>query len=245
MEKKLISHRGYKQGFLENSRAALEKALKEGLSFETDIRTTNDGVPFLIHDDTIDRLLNGSGLIAAYYADELELFMYKEDKSQKLVSLDEFCKIVKELYKNGLIFIHIKELDAVEPSMKIFQEYGFEDRLRFFAVDKIALKFVHLMKEKYPKYKVGLYLPENSPDFTDDKMKMADFIWADEITFKWIDKKKVDLAHELGKPFYAISPELIPKSIFNKNIEERWKELIDDGVDAICTGKPDDYLKFI
>ena len=57
-----------------------------------------------------------------------------------------------------------------------------------------------------------------------------------------IDENKVNLAHKLNKPFYAISPELISDSIFNKNIQQRWKELLQSGVDGICTDKPNEFL---
>ena len=101
------------------------------------------------------------------------------------------------------------------------------------------------MRVKYSKYKIGLYLPENSANYNEKRFKEADFIWADEITTPWITKEKVDLAHSLGKPFYAISPELITKSIFNSNIEKRWKELLEANVDGICTDLPEKFLEVI
>jgi len=101
------------------------------------------------------------------------------------------------------------------------------------------------MREKYSKYKIGLYLPEDSDNYNEERFKEADFIWADEIAMSWMTKEKVDLAHSLGKPFYAISPELIPSSIFNSNIEKRWKELLEADVDGICTDFPEKFLEFI
>jgi len=58
-------------------------------------------------------------------------------------------------------------------------------------------------------------------------------------------QEKVELAHSLGKPFYAISPELIPESIFNKDVEKRWKELLEMNVDGICTDLPGRLIKFL
>ena len=101
------------------------------------------------------------------------------------------------------------------------------------------------MKEKYSKYKIGLFLPENSINYNEENFKKSDFIWAAEITIPWITKEKVGLAHSLGKPFYAISPELIPESIFNSNIEKRWKELLEMNVDGICTDLPEKLMEFI
>jgi len=245
MEEKLILHRGYKFTYPENSKLSFEMALKENKSFETDIRVSKNSVCFMIHDETLDRLFNGSGKIKEITSDELNNFYYKEDKTQRLCSLKEMCELIKENPGNSLIFIHIKGSEDIDNTIKTLEEYDFLNRIRFFAVDEIEEDFIKIMREKYPKYKVGLYLPENSNNYNEENFKGADFIWADEITIPWITKEKVELAHSLGKPFYAISPELITESIFNENIEKRWKELLEMGVDGICTDFPKKLLGFI
>ena len=99
------------------------------------------------------------------------------------------------------------------------------------------------MREKYPEYKLGLYLPENSNNYDEEHFKEFDFVWADEITIPWITKEKIELSHFFGKPFYAISPELIPESVFNLDIKKRWRELLDANVDGICTDMPEEFLE--
>jgi|TARA_Y100000034_G_scaffold48612_1_gene60094 glycerophosphoryl diester phosphodiesterase len=244
MEKKLILHRGYKFTYPENSKLSFEMALKENKSFETDIRVSKDGVCFMIHDDSLDHLFNGSGKIKEMTSDELNDFHYREDETQKLCSLKEMCELIKENSRDSLIFIHIKESEDIDDVIKVLEEYDFSDKIRFFAVDEIEESFEKIMKEKYSKYKIGLYLPENSDNYNEERFKDADFIWADEINFPWMTKEKVELAHSLGKPFYAISPELIPISIFNSDIEKRWKELLESNVDRICTDLPERFLEF-
>ena len=246
MEEKVISHRGHKGDFIENSKPAFEKALKDNLSFETDIRLSKDKVPLLIHDKTLDRLFNGSGKIKNYNSNELKRFSYKKDFSLNLFTLKGLCELIKKNDNHeNLIFIHIKELDAIPYVMDILQEYNFKNRIRLYAVDEITLDLINIIRKEYPKYKLGLHLPENSPNYTEEKFKLADFIWADEITFKWVGKEKVDLAHKLGKPLYVISPELIPESIFNEDIEKRWGELLDYGIDRIITGKIKKFEMFL
>lgn len=245
MEEKLILHRGYKFTYPENSRLSFENALKDNKSFETDIRTSKDGVCFMIHDDSIDRLFNGSGKVREMDSDELRNFHYKENETQKLCSLEEMCELIKENPGTSLIFIHIKEVQDIGRVIEVLEGFDFEERLRFFAVDEIEEEFKRIMREKYPKYKIGLYLPENSRNYNEEEFKEVNFIWADEINFRWIDSEKVKLAHSFGKPFYAISPELIPESTFNSDIEKRWKELIELGVDGICTDLPERFLDFI
>jgi len=243
MEGKLILHRGYKGKFPENSKISFEKALKENKNFETDIRVSKDGVCYMIHDDILDNLFNGLGKISNFSSEELKGFHYKEDSTQKLCSLKEMCELVKENRGDSLIFIHIKKLKDIENVMQVLKKYDFTSRIRLFAVNEIERDFRKIMKEKCFEYKGGIYLPENSSNYNEKDFQNSDFIWADEKTIKWITKEKVKLAHSLKKPFYAISPELIPESIFNKNIKKRWKELLDANVDGICTDLPDEFQK--
>ena len=229
----------------ENSKLSFEIALKEGKNFETDVRLSEDGICFMIHDYTIDKLFNGIGIIKEMSSKELLKFHYKDDKTQKLCSLKEMCKLIKKNQGDSLIFIHIKELEDIGNVMEELSKYDFNERVRFFAVDEIEEEFRKIMREKYPQYRLGLYLPENSKNYNEEHFKKSDFIWADEITIKWMTKEKVKLAHKLGKPFYAVSPDLIPQSIFNANIENRWQELLDAGVDGICTDLPVEFMRFV
>ncbi len=245
-ERKLILHRGYKGKYPENSFISFEMALKEGKNFETDIRVSKDKVCFMAHDDTIGRILDGAGRVSELLSKEIKSFHYKEDVTQDLCSLKELCTLIeKTKNKNSLVFIHIKKIEDIGPVITEIGKYNLQDRIRVFAVDEIEEDFRRIMKGEYPTFQIGLYLPENSENFNAEKFEQVGFIWVDEITIPWITKEKVELAHSLGKPFYAISPELIPESIFNKDVEKRWKELLEMNVDGICTDLPGRLIKFL
>lgn len=59
----ISAHRGGPSaGFAENGLPALQNTTRNGLALlEIDVRTSADGVLFLLHDDTLDRTTNGSG----------------------------------------------------------------------------------------------------------------------------------------------------------------------------------------
>ncbi len=60
-----IAHRGLHErgaGVIENSRAAFEAAMAQGYAIECDVQLSHDGVPFIFHDDTLDRLTAARGL---------------------------------------------------------------------------------------------------------------------------------------------------------------------------------------
>lgn len=61
-----------------NSLEAINYAYELGFSgVEMDLRLTADGVPILMHDDTIDRTTTGSGPVASFSFVELQQFELK------------------------------------------------------------------------------------------------------------------------------------------------------------------------
>jgi glycerophosphoryl diester phosphodiesterase len=60
-----IAHRGASAWAPENTVAAFDAALEVNCrAIEFDVRLTSDGVPVVIHDETLDRTTNGSGRVA-------------------------------------------------------------------------------------------------------------------------------------------------------------------------------------
>ena len=58
----LIAHRGGAAEAPENMLAAFRYSLSLGIRwFELDVQMSKDGVPVVIHDETLDRTTNGSG----------------------------------------------------------------------------------------------------------------------------------------------------------------------------------------
>lgn len=58
-----IAHRGAGQIAPENTLAAFKRGARHGHTmFECDVKLSADGVPFLLHDSTLDRTTNGHGL---------------------------------------------------------------------------------------------------------------------------------------------------------------------------------------
>jgi glycerophosphoryl diester phosphodiesterase len=59
-----IAHRGLHdraKGIIENSSAAFEAAIAHNYAIECDVQLSSDGIPFIFHDDTFERLTNVSG----------------------------------------------------------------------------------------------------------------------------------------------------------------------------------------
>lgn len=68
----VIAHRGEHLRHPENTIAAFQAAVEAGADFlELDVRTTSDGKLVLMHDESVERMTNGKGLIGNLTFDEI------------------------------------------------------------------------------------------------------------------------------------------------------------------------------
>ena len=107
---KLIGHRGVKDLCPENTLESIIKAFDLGLSFvEIDVKISKDRVPILLHDDTLDRTTNGSGLAIDYDYENIKKldagkFFYKENTNIFVPKLED----ILSLCNNGNLNIELK-----------------------------------------------------------------------------------------------------------------------------------------
>lgn len=96
----LMAHRGSSDELPENTRAAFERALEQGADvLETDIRFTRDDEIILMHDATLERTTNGSGIVANMTLAEIKKFRAQrsfESRAQvgdeEILTLAEFLQ---------------------------------------------------------------------------------------------------------------------------------------------------------
>ncbi len=109
---KLIGHRGVKDLCPENTIESISKAFEIGLTHvEIDVKISKDEVPILLHDDTLDRTTNGSGLAIDYnYNDIKKLdagkFFYKKDTNIFVPKLKDVLNLCNN--NNGNLNIELK-----------------------------------------------------------------------------------------------------------------------------------------
>ena len=103
---KLIGHRGVKDLKPENTIESISTAFDIGLEcVEIDVKISKDYIPLLLHDDTLDRTTNGSGLVCDFTFDEINqldagYYFYKSKTDIKVPSLKDVLDLVKKNKKN-------------------------------------------------------------------------------------------------------------------------------------------------
>ena len=102
---KLIGHRGVKNLKPENTLESINKAFDLGLEcVEIDVKVSQDNIPLLLHDDTLDRTTTGSGLVCGFTFDQINqldagYFFYKSKTNIKVPSLRNVLDLIKRKQK--------------------------------------------------------------------------------------------------------------------------------------------------
>ena len=123
---KLIGHRGVKDLCPENTLESILKAFDLGLSFvEIDVKISKDRVPILLHDDTLDRTTNGSGLAIDYDYENIKKldagkFFYKENTNIFVPKLEDILSLCTNY--NGNLNIELKPNKKFEKE-NVYQIY--------------------------------------------------------------------------------------------------------------------------
>ena len=140
----LIAHRGASYDAPENTFEAFDLALSLGFdNFETDVQLTSDGIAVLVHDDTLDRTTDTTGLVTETGIDKVKSlnaglwFEGPEDGAGVrgvmaypetfVPTLDEFL----ERY-SGKAHVHLElkssQSDLAAVSMKSLKQWGWLDQ---------------------------------------------------------------------------------------------------------------------
>jgi glycerophosphoryl diester phosphodiesterase len=119
----IIAHRGASAYALENSREALELAIRLGADrIELDVRVTRDNVPIVLHDAYLDRLTTGRGRLVDVKFSQLAKIRLKN--GEPILSLVEALAILKGRCP---LYIDLKEERAVKSTIKVLHEANFKE----------------------------------------------------------------------------------------------------------------------
>ena len=157
---KLIGHRGVKNLKPENTLESITKAFDLGLEcVEIDVKVSKDNIPLLLHDDTLDRTTNGSGLVCNFTFDHINhldagYFFYKSKTDIKVPSLRSVLDLIKR--KQKYLNIELKpnknyEKLNVENTLQVINKISY-DKIYFSSFD---LSSCINLKETAPHCKCG------------------------------------------------------------------------------------------
>jgi glycerophosphoryl diester phosphodiesterase len=108
---------------IENSMAAFAHAYQLGFRyFETDVRSSSDGVVYAIHDAALDRLTGSADAVSDLTAEALDV--------QRLDQREPFARLeaLYETFPDARLNIDLKSDDVVEPTVDLISQHRATDR---------------------------------------------------------------------------------------------------------------------
>ena len=127
-ERGICAHRGANETYPENTITAFLEAIRLGAHMiEFDVRMTKDKKLVIMHDQTVDRTTDGTGLVSETTLDEIKnldagSWKSEEYKGEKVPTLYEALEIMP---KNIWLNIHLKDDEALgEATTKLLESEG-------------------------------------------------------------------------------------------------------------------------
>ncbi len=231
---KVWAHRGASDYAPENTLEAFDLAVRQGADgVELDVQMTKDRKLVVAHDETIDRVSNGSGRIIDYTLEELRQFRFNrthpEYPDARIATLKEVYELLRPTnltvnveIKNGIVLY--KNIE--EKTLKLTAKMGMEDRVIYSSFWHKSL--MELKKIGGSEVKTGILYSDG-----------------------WLDI--IDYARQLGvnalhPALYHLQDEKLVKKAHKRDLRVHvWtvnetgdmERLVRMGVDAIITNRPD------
>ena len=238
---KLIGHRGVKDLCPENTLESILKAFDLGLSFvEIDVKISKDRVPILLHDDTLDRTTNGSGLAIDYDYENIKKldagkFFYKENTNIFIPKLEDILSFCAN--NNGNLNIELKPNKNFEKE-NVYQVYKLTKNLNqidifFSSFDMISILEISKL---YPQ-SIRSFLLDDFKEYNIDDLINISINHDLKICGLNIDLVTADIIKKIKESNIAITV------YSDKNINlSSANDIFSIGVDSIFVDNPLDLL---
>ena len=237
---KVIAHRGASGYAPENTLEAFLLAIEQGADgIELDVQLSRDGIPVVIHDETIDRVTDRTGYVKDYTLQELkELTVLKDRFPQYSQSKIPTLKEVLEAVKSSGIQVNIELKTGIYwyPDIEkkvagIVEETGMKEKIIYSSFNHYS---VQRIKEIVPDAETA-YL------YSDVILNVEDYA----------RKTKVDGLHPAV--YHVKMADFLKKYIksglnvrvWTVNEEADMKALIEAGETAVITNYPDVAARII
>ena len=153
-----VNHRGYSSIAPENTLPAYRMSRLKGFKYvETDVRFTSDGIPVLLHDQTVDRTSNGIGAINEIsYSDvrTLDFGSWKADgfKGTRIPTLEEFLDLCRRIGLEPNIELKEGNKEQISGIVKAISKYGLKGKSTYISFSAKLLQYV---LEEDPTARIG------------------------------------------------------------------------------------------
>ncbi|WP_335940691.1 glycerophosphodiester phosphodiesterase [Streptomyces sp. PTD5-9] len=228
----VIAHRGASSAAPENTLVSDEIARRGGAEFiENDVQPSKDGVPYVLHDGTVDRTTDGKGAVRDLTSAQLDALdagswfgpAYTGARIPTLAAqLDDLRT------RGGNLLLEIKGAhtrDEVATIVKTVRDHGMTDRVFVQSFEVDALKYAY---ELAPELPLGLLRSslDADPVALSKELHLASYNPSDGAL-----AKRPGVVADLHRAGVAVM-------VWTVDSAARWQALEDGGVDGVITNRP-------
>ena len=236
---KVWAHRGASDYAPENTLEAFDLAVRQGADgVELDVQMTKDGKLVVAHDETIDRVSNGSGRIIDHTLEELREFTFNKTHPEYTSARIPTLKEVYELLHPAGLTVNVELKTGIvlyqgleEKVLKLAKKMDMEDRVIY---SSFYHKSLMKLKKLDPTVKTGILYSDGWMDV----VKYGKRLHADALhpaLYHLQSEKLVKQAKEQG----------LRLNVWTVDQKEEMELLTKLGVNAIITNRPDICRKVV
>ena len=229
----IVAHRGLAEGVPENTLAAFRQSVERGLSIiELDVRTTRDGHLVILHDVTLDRTTDCSGLLADFTLDRIKSCDagWPSHPGERIPTLAEALGFARD--RQVRLLLDIKPGTSVPAVLTSVGEHHAEAKVILGLRRVVDVAYV---RHQAPMVSTLAFMPElaNAREFAAAGAGIIR-LWSD-----WVETDPAIVARTqgLGSKAWIMVGRKLPKR------DEEWRalhaRLIATGAEGLITNRPD------
>lgn len=250
----VIAHQGGEELWPSNTMYAYERAVALGVDMlEMDLHVTADGALVLMHDETVDRTTDGTGLLeemslaqvkaldAGYYwtADDGQTFPFR-GQGITVATLEEVFQAFPDMPMNIEIKL-VEHVPVVEPFCQMIRQHNMQDKVLVASFHQDALD----------QFRAAC--PEVSTSTTQDEVISFFVRHALGLAASFSPAAQAVQVPEYRSGLHIVTPGFIDDAhsrgmdvhVWTVNQAADMQRMIDLGVDGIITDRPDILLELL
>ena len=242
----IIGHRGCAGLEPENSLGAFRRAIELGVNaIELDVRLSRDGVPVVIHDETLERTTDGRGCVKDFTLEELCNFQIRSRGAERpshiesgrpsptgdlrIPTLDEVLELASR-DKRLCLFIELKASGTPAPVLKLIRRHATEKRVMIISFDHELLRETRQLDSVIG---IGALWDKPPRDFVERAKELG--ASAIDVKFRHVTPAMVAQAHVA----------VLKVFVWTVNAPTDMRRMMRAGVDGITTDFPDRLLSVV
>jgi len=234
----VVCHRGDHTHAPENTLAAFGNAIKAGADYvEIDLRTTVDSQLVIMHDATVNRMTNGTGLIKDMLYDSLSTLRVKDKTHPEWGEylIPTFSQVL-ELCKDKIyIYLDFKNADP-GAAYRLIQKYGMEKQV-------VVYINAEQQFDGWRRVAPAMPLMVSLPGSVKDVAGLTNFL--DRVHPEILDGNYDQYTQEMIATAQQLGYTVLPDIQGPAEGPALWEQPIQKGVKALQTDHPEDLIAWL